>query len=344
MLVAGFGGLIVRRVVLLVCLFVLAAPVHALGAVNVTRSAAGGDVTITGTADADSIAIARAESGNGLLVDGRAGTAVTSSDGSCTPEPDAPATIRCEVPGITRVSVRLGAGADVLDAMLASRIHLTVRGGPGIDRLRVGAGGTVRVEDGSAQDVIDMSHADSPVRVRYDAKVRRVVAICSCPDGRARVELPISPGRVLLGSADDDVDLRAWRRAGVTTWELRDGRDQFLGSPRRRSIVRGGEDADKLVSFAARDTLRGGPGTDKLVDIGGRGDVLDGGPDMDALFSIDRQYDTLIGGAGLDVCYSQSRWMSGCGAGPKRSVEFTQYMPIITMRQIFRTFLINAKP
>ncbi|MCW2921498.1 MAG: hypothetical protein JWL76_1372 [Thermoleophilia bacterium] len=316
-------------------------PASASAALDVTRDAATGGFNVAGSSDSiERVTIDRAGDGSLRIADSAA--PVTSSDAACTADTSSGA-VTCAASAGTKVVLSLNGGADELDARGATGIALSVDGGAGADRLRLGAAGMVTATGTDALDTFDLSHADSDVRVRYEAAARRVVARCGGCAGAWAVTLPTNPKAVLLGTGDDDIDLRAWNMRGLTSWTTGTGRDRAVGSKLRRSSFDTGADADILVSYAPADTLKGGAGTDQIADLGGSGDILDGGADIDVMASLDGGRDTMRGGAGRDMCTSLRRATSTCdSSGRVSSFEMSTYVPLpapATILQVLGIFL-----
>lgn len=307
----------------------LVVPPSASAAIDV-REFFGDELYITASGDGvDVVTIDRNEAGDLRIRE--ATSTVTSSDGICSSDPQDPAVATCSVPAGTVVTVTLGAGNDSLDARAATGVRLVVDAGRGSDTIRLGASGMARVVEIAPNATIDLSHADAPLRVRYEGARRLLVARCGGCSTPWAVMLPFGPGRVWLGAHADDVDLGAWPAVRRTTWLLGAGHDRFFGSATRRSIVDGGAGDDQLVSRAAADVLRGGHGADALADLGGAGDVLLGGPGVDALGALDRRRDTLDGGAGRDMCLATRRSTASCGeGGTVRNIDTHVYFPFVT--------------
>jgi hypothetical protein len=266
-----------------------------------------------------------------------AGQLLTSEDPACSADPLATDTLECTTASSEKVTLMLGAGADTVDARGATGIALTVDAGCGTDTLRLGSSGTTTVIDSTAKDVIDLSAADSSIRVRYEKSKARVVARCTGCSTPWAVILPRAPGRVRLGGSADDIDLGAWPTRGVTTWQLGAGHDEFWGAPIHRSTVTGDAGNDKLISRgSAVDNFRGGVGMDKLLDLGGNGDVLRGDAGTDSISSLDGKRDTVDGGAAADICLSTSRLARGCDTRPGgvRNVEEPVYFPVHTLKLV----------
>jgi Ca2+-binding RTX toxin-like protein len=302
------------------------AAVHA--SIDATRDAAG-SVYVTATGDAAE-QVTLFQDGTATIRITDAAGPVGSSDGSCTVDATSGAAT-CPAASGAYVFVALGAGDDTLDARDARQVALTVDGGSGADTLQVGAGRMTRINDTTATDVIDLSHADDDVVVRWQASRTRVVATCTGCETSWTVVLPARPGTVRTGDASDDVDLRTWRAGGTTAWQLGAGADRWFGSPVHRAIVDGGADADSLVSYAPVDTLLGGAGTDKIADFGGRGDVLRGGADGDVMASLDGQRDVFDGGASRDMCLTiGGRTTRQCDTGSVTGFEMSRLMPRTT--------------
>ena len=330
------------RIAASLLVFVVAAglPATASAALDVTRDPATGGFNIAASSDATERAtIARADDGSLRISDSAA--PVTSSDAACTADA-ATGIVACATTAGMAVALYLNGGADELDARGATGIALTVDGGAGADRLRLGASGMVTATGTDALDTLDLSHADSAVRVRYEAAAKRVVARCGGCAGAWAVTLPINPGAVLLGTGADDIDLRAWITRGLTSWTTGVGSDRAIGSKIRRSVFDAGVGVDLLVSWAPADTLKGGAGSDEIVDFGGSGDVLSGGGDIDVMASLDGGRDTMDGGAGHDMCPSARRPVSTCDeSGRVRSFESTVYMPIASPSLVMTLFGIR---
>jgi hypothetical protein len=276
----------------------------------------GGVVRVTGTESADHISITRDDDGALHVI-------------------DAASTI--DIAEFSSVDVRLGAGNDVLDTHLVRGVPLRLDGGPGADRLIVGAEALTRIVDTTATDTVDLSLVDGGVEVRWQRSRRRIAATCIDCASPSVVVFPARPGTVVLGDDDEDVDLAGWRVRGRTAWKLGDGRNRFFGSPVRRSVVDGGVDTDQLVSWAAVDVLRGGRGADRIADFGGTGDVLQGGAGIDVVASLDGRRDRVDGGTGRDMCPSLTRSASGCDTSrTARSFDLVTYLPTTAWRTVLR--------
>jgi Ca2+-binding RTX toxin-like protein len=310
-------------------------PASASAALDVTRNAATGGFSVAASGDvAERVTLDRAGDGSLRIAD--AAGPVTSSDAACTADP-ATGTVSCATTSGMAVTVALGGGADTLDARSATGIALSVDAGAGADRLRLGASGMATATGTDRLDTFDLTHADASVRVRYEKAARRVVARCGGCSGAWAVTLPVNPKAVLLGTGDDDIDLRAWTVRGLTSWTTGAGRDRAIGSRYRRSVFNTGADPDVLLSWAPADTLLAGAGADKLADLGGSGDILDGGADIDVMASLDRGRDTMRGGAGRDMCPSLRMQMSTCDtSGRVSGFEMNLYLPVPTQTSVLR--------
>jgi hypothetical protein len=321
----------------------LVLPVGAHAAIDVTRDAATGGLAISSAVDAaDAVTLARTDAG-ALRISASGGTAPTSSDATCSAAADDALALDCTAASGTKVAINLGGGADRLDATAAFGVRLRVNGGPGIDTLVLGSSGTTTVVDGTAQDTVDLSHADSSIRVRYERAAAHLVARCSgcaAPGGRL---LPTAPRTGVLGADADDVKQAAWRTRGRATWILGNGDDRFWGAPSHRSIVSAGKGWDTLVSSTAVDTLRGDTGMDRIADFGGTGDVLLGGADTDSIGSLDSRRDIIDGGASPDQCLSTSRKVAGCDTRPGgvRNMEQASYLPVHGQRLVLTSLGIS---
>lgn len=321
-------------------LLALALPAPAAAALDVTRDAASGGLRVASDGDeADAVTIERTAAG--ALRIHAVGGATSSTDAACTADEELHNAVSCALAPGAVVGVALGPGNDMLDARAATGVTMLVDGGPGQDTFRIGATGTAKVADATSGDVIDLSHAQGALRVRFERARARLVARCGGCPARWAVQLPAHPGRVVLGAHADDVDLVAWRAFGRTSWQLGADGDRFFGSPVHRSIVDAGADGDSLVSRTAVDVLRGGAGVDRLADFGGTGDLLAGGGDTDALASLDGRRDVIDGQAGRDLCLTARGQMSGCDTGPVRSVETAQYQPITTLSFVLSTLGVS---
>ncbi|MCW2926553.1 MAG: hypothetical protein JWM86_521 [Thermoleophilia bacterium] len=323
----------VLRASIALCMLLLV-PATAGAAVDVRRDAATGAITIQGTSEAaESVTVARDDLG-GLRVSET--TAVTSSDASCLPDALVPGAVTCVAPASdANLTVTLGDGADVLDARDALGTNVVVDGGPGTDTFRFAGSSSIRINDATATDVVDLSlAANAATRVRYELASARLVVRCTKCETPFVATLPVFPGTVLLGSAVDDVELTTWRRPGRTVWSLGEGDDRFFGSPIHRSVVAGGLGQDGFVSRAAVDTFIGGAGHDRFADFGGRGDVLNGGADIDVFASLDGQRDTILGGASpIDSC-ARPHDTVRCDSGIVRGVEATTYLPFTSVKYV----------
>ncbi|MCW2924849.1 MAG: hypothetical protein JWM98_2253 [Thermoleophilia bacterium] len=318
------------------CLCALALPCAARADVVVQRDAATGALRVTASDDAPA-ALTLGRSDTGALHVELASTNVTSPDGSCSASGEATPgrSVDCALTFGQAVQVLLGGGADLVDAREATGIALTIDAGAGADTIRAGASGTTTLVDDAAADTVDLSAATAGIRVRFEQARGRAVARCGGCATAWAVVLPRSPGRVVLGTEADDVDLAAWRARGATTWTLGDGSDRFWGAPLRRSIVMGGAGNDHLASRGvAVDLLSGGPDMDAILDLGGVGDVLRGDGGTDAISSLDGRRDTVDGGASADACISTSREFAGCDTRPGgvRAFEQAIYLPVHTLR------------
>ncbi len=316
----------------------LVVPATATAALDVTRDAATGAIRATASGDVtERVTISRADDGSLRFADATA--PVTASDASCIADA-ANGTVSCTTTAGQAVELALGGGADELDARGATGIALRVDAGPGADRLRVGSSGMTTSVGTDALDTYDLSHADAGATGRYEAAAKAVVVRCGGCEGGWSVTLPAQPKAVLLGTGDDDIDLRAWSVRGHTAWTTGAGRDRAIGSRIRRSTFTTGADPDVLLSWAPADRLLGGPGTDKIGDFGGAGDVLDGGPDIDIMASLDRARDTMRGGAGRDMCPSLFGAMRTCdSSGRVSGFEMNLYLPLPTQNGILRGVL-----
>lgn len=310
-------------------------PAGASAALDVTRDPATGALNVSASGEmTERVTIDRA--GDGALRIADAAAAVTSSDGACTVDPAA-GTVACAASSGQAVNVSLGGGADELDARAATGITLRVDAGAAADRLRLGASGSAVATGTDALDTFDLSHADSSVRVRFDKASARVIARCAGCASPWAVTLPQRPKAVLLGTGDDDIDLRSWLLPGLTSWTTGAGRDRVIGSKTRRSSFNTGADPDVLVSWAPADTLLAGAGPDKLADLGGSGDILDGGADTDVMASLDGGRDTMRGGAGRDMCPSMRLQMSTCdSSGRVSGFEMNLYLPTTSQTSVLR--------
>ncbi len=321
----------------LLAVFVVGAclPSTASAALDVTRNPTTGGFNVTANGDVtEHVTIDRSADGSLRIADTTA--PVTSSDAVCAADAST-GTVACATSSGMSVTVALGGGADTFDARAATGIALRVDGGAGADRLRLGSSGMTVATGTDRLDTYDLSHADSSVRVRYETRARRVVARCGGCTGAWAVALPLNPKAVLLGTGDDDIDLRAWATRGLTSWITGAGRDRAIGSKYRRSVFNTGADADVLVSWGPADRLLGGAGADKLADLGGSGDFLDGGPDTDVMASLDGGRDTMRGGSGRDMCPSLRAGMSTCdSSGRVSGFEMNLYLPVPSQQSVLR--------
>ena len=308
----------------------LAAAPSAHAIVDVTR-ASDGVVWVRGDDTDEQVTIDRADDGRLRIAD--TSGAPTASDATCAVDAAA-STVLCDS-GTTFVRAVTAGGTDSVDATEASLAALIFNGGAGADTVKPTGARFARVWDPTTTDTVDVSALDGAVRARWNKRYNRVMLDCRSCSSTRRVLLSGRPGTVILTSGRDDVDLRPWRVLGTTTWRLGDDRDQFLGSNRRRSNVFGGDGADRLVSFAARDVLRGEGSHDKLGDFGGSGDRLLGGDGLDLFVSLDGSRDVLDGGGDRDMCASPGRSVRLCDGGTIRGMEHSTYTPIRTRSYLF---------
>jgi Ca2+-binding RTX toxin-like protein len=214
---------------------------------------------------------------------------LTPADGYCTAT--APGELTCT--GITTpiggLLVDVGDGDDVVDDS-ATRLGITMDGGPGADTLLGGAGfdsispgpggrGDGDVLDGGAgRDVISYAARTTGVTIALDE---------SMPSGEPGEGDKVTGFEVAEGGAGDDLILGTDvaetidGRAGADTIRGAGGDDVLIGS-RGNDDLAGGDGADGLAGEAGDDRLSGGAGNDALY--GGLGaDQADGGPGDDVL-------------------------------------------------------------
>lgn len=253
---------------------------------------------------------------------------LTEDDDGCTASGN---DVRCEIAGVDRVYVRLGAGSDrLVTGSGAPALRLIVDAGPGDDRVE-GSRGNDDMQGRTGTDTVNYSSMSRPATIvicacgmsgDWDGGERDVVrpgvenAVGTTAgdylrgDGNAN-RLTGGPGNDLVyGEGGDDVlpvdgddwvfggggyDVATYEAspAGVTAW-LDEKPNDSPGKANVRADVEqvtGSRYADVLLGNGRPNVLRGGPGDDELVGFSG-----------DDLLIGDAGADSYSPGPGFDRC------------------------------------------
>jgi len=258
-----------HRFALALCAGALAAAALPAGASASAVFLNGGALHVVGFAgEANRFTIAKTGINNFRVVD--AGAAIGNLGPGCRLD-GSPNAAACsgELIGATgSVQVNAGDGDDVVDARLAA-VPALLQGEAGNDTLTGGAGNDLLI-GGDGLDVMDgQGGAD----------------IFAGQNGTDRVDYISRTGPIdasLDGQADDGA-------AGE--------HDNILDDV---ETIRGGSGNDSLVGNGNRNFLIGGPGNDVIFGQGGAGDDVNGGPGDDRLFAADGLSDEVNCGDGND--------------------------------------------
>ncbi|MEU4244074.1 M91 family zinc metallopeptidase [Actinoplanes sp. NPDC026619] len=198
--------------------------------------------------------------------------------------------ITTRFPAGDAITIRAGAGNDVVDVAPGTRIALTVLGGDGDDVLR-GSDGADRLLGLAGRDVIEGRGGDdlitagssSPPPATADGERLWVLDQIDGGAGNDRLYGSLSGKEILTRPAGGDV-------AG----------DRILGGD-GDDLIEGGGGDDTLDGGEGVDTARGGSGIDNVFGRGGD-DTLAGGADRDYVDG-GAGDDVLAGGLGDDTLY-----------------------------------------
>jgi hypothetical protein len=187
--------------------------------------------------------------------------------------------LRCAVDGSSRLAVRLGDGADRVDA--ATTVRLAVDGAEGNDTYVGGLAGPTSVLfiGGTDFDTATYADATAGVTVRVGDGPR---------DGRAVDQDDVRSAKRVIGSRFGD-------RLEAST--VQPATDATLDGASGNDILIGGGGRDELVGGRGIDFLSGWGGVDRLVASDGDRDTIDCGAD-----SPDEAFVSLAGESSITAC------------------------------------------